>query len=288
MPARKRTVALGKLARASNQATLFEREFTADIEEALSPDVQAERYGRVWRLSRPQTFQPGFIAGKLGFQRMRESESVRYDDELKDYVAQVVPSEAVNYSHYVVDLERRYIAFEERPPDIRRYSFLGAMRDILRQSDENVTMEVITDPSRFEEWVKRVRVIEFHAKLRRPNPEYKSDVGLVRDLIEGANADEVTVGARVSDDETGSLRVSSDQPMARRLPGSIIAQAVSYGQNGYSTYEAMGVEGDRVRKFRSRDNVPTTQVAEDASDSSDTIWSKILGALAALVSFAEL
>ncbi len=270
MQMRTRTITFAKIARRPGQATLFERGFQDDLERALSPEYRVTRYGRTWRFARPKLIDHFYLMGKLGFERLATEAIIRYDDDLEDFVSDIRPSEQGSVSHFAIDLNSQILVFEERPPDIRRQSFLGALRALLRESDSRFEVETLADVTNFHEWIETVeRVVRFSAALRRPNPEWRPRTQAIRDLIEPTGADRVDITATVDDPEAGKLTVED----------SVLGQAVEHASEGYGQIRAVGIERGRRRFFSSVVNVQTSQVSESPEDNSETIFDKLIRAL---------
>ena len=106
---------------------LEQRSFELDILQALNPRLTATRYGRTWRLSRPQSSEEEpFIWGKLGFEGAERTDSeVIYDEASQDFITSSTRRGSGSFSYFVVDTETQYLIFEEKPPEndvIRRCS----------------------------------------------------------------------------------------------------------------------------------------------------------------------
>ena len=266
MPTRIRTVTFAKVVRAGTQATVFERSFAEDIVNAISPDVRIRRYGRLWRVSKPRELD-GFVAAKLGFERTGRGHAVSYDERVQDFVVMEQPSEQGNFVHFVIDLPRQVLAFEEKPPDIKRQSFLGALSALLNQSQYQFEIQPLPDLADFQEWLQTVdRVVRFHAVLKRPNPEWRERTQKVRELIESTGADQVALDARVNNPQQTGLEVQK----------SILGDAVEHAGGGYAKVVATGVDEDKIKRFNSAQNIRSTEIEESPDEDSESIFQKII------------
>lgn len=288
MPDRSRTITLARLTRRPGQISLFEDDLGTDIRRSVSSALQVERYGRRWRFSRAVPLAPGspgvarervdqdseLLAGKLGFERLTATEAVRYDPDREDYVTELKPSEVANFCHFVIDLGEHYIAFEERPPDIQRRSFIGAFQALLQQAALGLSIDLVADSSSFTEWLQEVRLVRFSTRARRPNPTYRDDVQDIRAVIEGTGADEVVLDARV-DEEVADAELT--------VTDSVIAEAVLHAEDGYGTFSAIGIQQGRRRTFTSIKNVPNVRIVETEADTSESIWGRVREALYGLL-----
>jgi hypothetical protein len=274
VPDRNRVVSIAKLSRRAGQTNLFEADLRTDILRALSPEFRTDRYGRRWRFSRWVDLDGRFVAAKLGYERVRETEAVHYDDVLEDYVTELRPNEVVSFCHFVVDLENQFVAFDERPPDIRRQSFIGAFRALLRTSLYRLNIELVTDSAAFDEWVRTVRLVRFSARLEQPNPKWRDDVGEIRALLEGTGADEISLIAQVENARADAQLIVED---------SIIREATTYARDGHARYRAVGISEGSRRHFQSVQHVPSMEIIETDDDTSDSIWEKVRVALIELI-----
>ena len=200
-----RHVWLAKINRRSH--TLFDRPFEEEIVDALSPDNTVTRYSRTWRLSAPSTSERSLV-GKLGFVRRSAGASVTYDERLHDFVVSEAPTIQGNFAYYVLDLPTRILGFEERPPDIYRQSFLGALEGLLHSQGFKWDVDPLTDEASFEAWLRDVDVVtRFHATVNRPNPTPRRHAAEIRDLILEPKSDRFTVDATVDSDSSEGLQV---------------------------------------------------------------------------------
>lgn len=235
--------------------SLFERNFRHDIQAALNPEYSVTRYNRVWRLSAPQVVDGRWLWAKLGFQTSPD-ESVEYDEALHDFVSVPGSRGRGNYSLFVLDLETQFLLFEERPPDIKRNSFRGALNGILRLTDMEFrfTADFVGDEERFERWLAQVdAVTRFYVALRRPNPDWDPRFEEVEKVMESSHAARLTVEARPPEEE--SLQIK-DTPLEA---------FAEYAGQGYGHVRASGKSGNKKRFFDSERNLrgATVEVAKD-------------------------
>lgn len=233
----------------------------------LSPEASVTRYGRTWRLARSEIMEEHFLASKLGFARVGAAEEVSYDETLHDFVYKTRMSEQGSFSHFVLDLDSHVLAFEERPPDIRRQSFLGALRGIVQQGTYPFDVEALTESRDFWDWAGSVvRILSFKAILRPPNPQWRPRTELVRSLIEPTGADEVDLTAKVDPKGDGSLHVLD----------TVLHEAVDHASAGYARLSAVGSAEGRRRVFRSDQNVQTGSIAVDPDEDSPGVFRKLI------------
>src|SRR5262245_58427578 len=136
-----RQVYFAKISRA--QTGMFDKTFAEDLLAALDPQHEVTRYNRLWKLSRPRQEQ-GYMVGKLGFVRTSPAAETRYDEALEDFVTDTALANEGSFSMFVVDTAREIIAFEERPPNIWRQSFLGAFRGLLAKAGFRATVSLLS------------------------------------------------------------------------------------------------------------------------------------------------
>lgn len=149
--------------------SLFDRpDFGDSISDVLSGGTETNWYNRTWILSRPIR-SGGYVQGRLGFERPTPTEGVHFDRTAQDFVTTEERSEQGSFAHYVINVRTRVMAFEERPPDIRRESFLGAMRRIL--GGRGFELDDIADNRSFDSFVASVDAISrYDVRLVRANP----------------------------------------------------------------------------------------------------------------------
>jgi hypothetical protein len=214
---------------------LEDRPFERDILDALDPQQVITRYDRTWRLSRPQQLddEPA-IFGKLGFQSGQPNDDeVQYDEEAEDFIAIPRSRGRGQFSYYVLDLEERYLVFEERR-DIRRTSFAGALRGILERSEgPNAAFEAefVADMGELDDWLSNTdRVTRFFVSVRQPNPGWdERDARLVRQIMEEANAGRLNLEVTPHGDGPGL-----------QVQGTGLVPFIDYAQQAYGVVRATG------------------------------------------------
>ena len=248
------------------------RPFDQDISTALDPQITVERYGRSWRLSRPQTIegQP-FLWGKLGYQGASSGSDVEYDEESEDFVT-VAGRQHGQFSYCALDLEERYLLFEERPPDIKRQSFSGALQAILHESASPYIFDVdpVIDPEDFLAWLSRTdRVTRFRATVRQPNPNWDDRPEAIRVLIEETNAKRVAVEATAGSGGPGLEIMASD-----------LGAFVEHTSGGNGSISSAGETADgRATLFNSDRKVRGTTMDVDNNESEDSFVQRLIAAL---------
>lgn len=263
---RKRRISFAQISRAERQTTIFEGEFANDLEKALNPQTPVERYGRMWHVSRTQIIENRFLAGKLGFVQSKPAEEGVFDEQVEDFIVNVRPSDQVRFSHFAIDLDNRVLVFEEKPPEIKRTSFVGALGKLLKSSEARFDVALLVNELGFYEWVKTVeRVFLFKGTFRTPNPSWRPRTDAVRDMITSTNADEMEMKAKVTGVEK-SLNVES--PF---LDGIVV-----HADAGYGKVEARGIEDGVESIFQSGEPVVTGEITETAEDTSESIRSKLI------------
>ena len=251
--------------------SLGERSSPEDLVAALSPDSHVERYNRSWRFSRPRRLD-GWLLGKMGFERLGERAGSTYDEELKDFVPITRVNEQVSFSHFVIELNSQTIAFEEKPPDIRRQSFIGAFQALTGVAGLRFSLDLLSDAEDFREWLGTIdRLVRVRVVVRRPNPDWTEVPELLRRLLEPSNAEEADVTLWTGDDDSESGLV---------VDGTVIDDAAGYVAAGHGTLRARGrAPGGRNREFSSERNVRSVQIEEDVADDSESIFERIRGRL---------
>ena len=246
------------------------RPFEPDVLSALDPQRVAVRYNRTWRLSRPQRIEgTEFVSGKLGFESAAQDSQVEYDDDLEDFVSRSEVRGHGQFSHFIVDLEDRYLLFEERPPHIRRGSFKGALQSILRQVDSPEILfdvDFVPDTDEFESWLERTeRVSRFFVSLRQPNPNYDDREIEIRELLEDSNTSRLNLEARPADDGPGlEIRESG------------LAAFANHAIQGYGTIRGTGETSGARTFFDSGRKVITRRLDTLLGESEQTYLSKML------------
>ena len=221
-------------------------------------------------MSRLQDIEDQYLGGKLGFSRRHAAEQVTFDESRGDFVTRLAEGEQCSFAHFVVFCEEgadaAKIVFEERPPDIRRQSFLGAFQALLKVDDMSFVVDVDREKIEFSTWLHRVnRVVKFTGKARVPNPSWSADAEQIQRIIERTNADVIQIDAKVVTPEK-SLDVE----------GSLLAAIVAHSDAGYGEYSASGDrEGDRY-VYKDGLTEVMDDVAESPADDSLTIWKRII------------
>jgi hypothetical protein len=243
--------------------TLLDEPFATEIQALLDPDTIVRRHNRDWRLSEPHSDGERWLWGKLGF--AREQASVEYIDH--DYIVRESPATMRrNFVYYVIDLETRVIAFEDRGPDISREGFLGALRQIT--SERHWEIDLLGDQAEFKGWLAQVdRVTRFYAKLVVPNPWTHAEQ--VRALIDEPNAERTTVELRNDRDQDG-LRVGE----------TVVEALAEHADRGNGQYKATGVRGASFSFFDSSRRWLTRVILLGPDDTDVTITQKISETLA--------
>lgn len=267
---RSRTLNFARITKQPGRLLFFPN--TADaIESCIDPKYRTTRYERTWRFSKAHRLDARFLAAKLGFVRAGEHEAVHFDEEQGDFVEVKRPSEEGNFSHFVVDTEHYVLVFEERLPDVRRQSFLGAFRALVRdEAKQPLEIEALSSHAKFRQWLETIdRLVRFRAVLSPPNPSWRPGTDDVRKLIEGTAADRVIVEASVEERGDGSLKVDT----------SIIDASAEHAEGGYARIKAVGLRQDRRREFSSDQNIETDRIEETHDDTSETIFTKVAASL---------
>ncbi|MFP5343553.1 MAG: hypothetical protein ACLGIJ_11615 [Candidatus Limnocylindria bacterium] len=256
-----RTVYFAKITRGP-QVGLFDRSLLGDIVTAIDPHKQVTRYNKTWRFSRPATLEDRFVLGKLGFVRTAPAAETTYDEEREDFVTTVGVANEGSFSMFVIDGEREILSFEERPPDINQQAFLGAFRRLLEEAGFPATVELLTDPRDYAQWVATVdRVVRVRAVVYNPNPGWSEDAGALREVVEQAEAERAEVVAVAPDD--GSLNAR-----APWIEGAL-DQIAEHGQGQLS---AIGVEGELRVRWKTGQVVRTATIRDEDADSPEGVW----------------
>lgn len=251
------------------QRTLFQSNFDIDVQEVLSPGKIITRYGRPWRLSKPKTHD-GYLVGKFGFMLSGPETRVDYDEQIQGFIEQTVDSRQSTFVFWVIDLLKQVLAFEVKPPDIKYQSFKGAFEGILAERpDIGLTLEGFVQTSKFIAWVKSMeRVISFKASLRAPNPDYSKHPKFIQQLLEDTNADRARLELTKLKDSTDSLETKKT-----------IKDVVEYGEVGYSSIVARGLQKEKVKVFDSRKRIPSERLDISKGADDDSKWNHIIKAI---------
>lgn len=264
----RRRVWLAKISLASRdpeQLALVHENFQHDMQEALDPDGSYAYYGRTWRLSAPLVSDCR-LYGKLGYAK-RAGAHAEYVEDEHDWVD--APGSRGAYSHFVLNLETQFLAFEGKS-DLSRESFVNAFSRFIR--GKGYEIEPVSDTGEFESWLGDVDTItRFDVTVRRPNPGgQKKRAEELRDQID---ADSLHIAATAR----GGLHVR-DTP----LEGAAEVAALGSGK-----FSATGIKDGAKRFFDSTKRSLGGHIAVDEKDSSRTILEKIDGLMPELVPPAD-
>lgn len=166
------------------------------------PGATANRYGREWRLSRPEVEDEQWI-GRIGFVRPDEVTTLEWDDEAEDFVegdasgGVVVP--------FVVDLQDEVVAYQLRSNLVRPNTFTGALEALLNKGPAyKWHVHPLIVSRSFNAWKSDIeRVTSFRLSLIPPNPNW---VGreLVQGIVEDLEAQLLTLSGSGEDIDTES------------------------------------------------------------------------------------
>lgn len=260
--------------RRSGQVSLLEGTLIEDIKRAIHPTNKVQRYRRVWRVSKMvRIADSDFFGGKLGFSSVRSEEQVTYDEKRGDFISHVSQSEQCVFSHFVVhsgnSAEEAWLLFEERPPDIKRQSFIGAMQSMFDNSDTSLKVSVDRIPVKFGEWLKRVeRVTEFTGQAHVPNPGYKRRAEKLEAILEETRAESVKLTAKAPPSGPG---LDVENSVLDAFVGHAESRDGQYGR--YSARAES--EGDKV-EYRDGMSDAVDHVPETPGEDSMSIWRKLV------------
>ena len=263
-----RTIYFAKITR-QPQRRLFDTDFHHDLLAALIPAQHVTRYHRDWRFSRPTEIGTDFITGKLGFVRRAPTAATTYDDAIQDFVTTQALADEGSFTMYAVDTNREVVAFEDRPPDIRRQSFVGAFRALLDENDFPAAVEPLTDPNDFDRWAASVdRVVRVRAVVHSPNPEWHAGAELVRRIVQESAAERAEVVA-VARPDTG---------LDARAPwiDGALQQVAEHGQGKVS---ATGVARGIKTTWESWTRLRTSTIHENETTTPQQVWEWLLSKL---------
>jgi len=253
-----RTVYFAKISR---EPRLFDRTFRDDLLDALDPHKSATRYNRRWRFSRPVETE-GYINGKLGFIRQTQAEEMAFDEEREDFVTTEAIATQGSFSMFVIDPVSEILAFEERPPAIRRQSFVGAFKSLLAESDFPATVALLSDPAEFHEFVASVdRISRIRAVVYRPNPGWRDDAEHLQQIVEQAAAERAEVVAVAP--EGGGLNAS-----ARWIEGAL-GQIAEHGQGNL---KATGYVGHAKRTWTFGARLRIVVIRDEDAIDAEGVW----------------
>ena len=264
----RRTIYFAKITR-DPQRRVFDQDFRTDILEAIDPELVEERYGRIWRFSRPVEVAETLVAGKLGFTHEGEQQQAEYDEVRQDFVTVQAPARQTVFSHFVIATDLEVMAFEDRGREIRRQSFLGAFQGLLHEGDFLASVEELTDPASLADWVASVdRVVRLKAVVHNPNPGWVRPAGAVRALVEQSGAETADVTVTASPD--GALDTGAE------WIDEVLDQVSTEGQGKMA---AVGYRGEHESRWTTGQRVRTETLEEDPGDDSLSIWRRIAGKL---------
>ena len=275
MPTRR--LALMRINR-STDSPLFspvEQPFNEAITSALNPSISVTRYTRNWRLSRPQVIDDQastFLWGKLGYQGSLPG-NIEYDEIREDFVE--VPGQQVGgqFSYFVVDLDGRYLLFEERS-EIKLQSFRGALQKILQRSEEFPRFDVdpVIDPTDFITWLEQQDLVtKFRATVRQPNPNWTGRPQGMRAFFEATGADKATI--EVTSDSSSGLK-----PLE---PG--LREFIEHVSEGNGTLSGNGQIDGRASSFDFARNVRSTKLNTEANEPEESFVRRLIAVLRGIV-----
>lgn len=238
-------------------ASFFSPEdFRTNLLNALDPEVSTERYGRTWRISRPQP-DGDWVTGRLGFSSPTVTDSLFYSEEDQDFVETEEQYATGAVSNFAVHVQTQFVVFQLVGRDIRPFSFVGALKDIISGPLYRLTVERVSDARQLSDWLDTVdRVSEVRISLRRPNPDFSHAPESVRRLIEQTNAARTHM-TLTADSEGSGLEIN----------GSDLRGYAEFAEAGFGDIRAKATAGTRNRVYDSKRHVPqeTTQI-EDLTD----------------------
>ncbi len=167
---------MAKIARAQivppEQLSLMETANQAVV-RALRPGASTVRYRRTWRIGLTSVVpEDNVLYSRIGFEGSHTT--IVWDDETKDF--QPAPSPSGQVVPFAVDLTDLSVAFQTRPPEIKRNSFTGALQGVLRDQTNELDWRVESRIRRvsFDEWRDSVeKVTHLHFRAERPNPNWE-------------------------------------------------------------------------------------------------------------------
>jgi hypothetical protein len=167
-----------------------------------------------------------------------------------------------SFSMFVIDPAREILSFEERPPDIRLQSFLGAFKALLAEADFPASVDLLRDQSGFMEWAATVdRLVRVRAVVYSPNPGWNEDAGAFRQFVEQANAERAEVVAVAPEDGT----LEPDAQWIRGALGQIAEQ-------GHGKLTAAGLTGDAKQRWVSGTRLQTTVIGDEDAATPEGVW----------------
>ena len=253
------------------------RSFEQDVLQALDPLNSVTRYRRTWRLSRPRSSPDHpFISAKLGFEGAARTDSdVVYDEDLEDFIASPTTRGSAQFSHFIIDTEHQYLLFEEKPPDIRTTSFVGALRTILQQdaTAHRFDLDPVPDLDDFNSWLRRTtRVTKFRVTVRPPNPHWLDRPRAIRDFVEESNAAHVTIDATASEDGPGL-----------EIPNSDLGAFSEHAGLGYGTISGTGETAEGRTRYHSNRSTRGAVIDADPDESEPSFLRTLFETLRSLI-----
>lgn len=261
----RRTVFFAKITRDPQQG-IWDKSFPEDILRALDPDLTYQFHRRVWRFSAPDLMGE-YITAKLGFTVEGEEAKVEYDESRHDFVTRLGVARQTHFSHFVIDPASEVVAFEERGKVIRQQAFVRAFSALLHEARFPCDVTLLPDPARLAEWAREVdRVIQVHAVVHNPNPDWIPGAGALRDLIVESFADVAEVTAR----ERPGQGLNVDAPWIQGAVDQI-------GEHAQGKVSAVGVRGHSVRRWHSGQRARTESMEQEPTDESPSIFDRLIG-----------
>ncbi len=256
--------------------TIFESgDFAADIKQVLVATSSVERFGRSWRLSRPVEQADGTVlTGKLGFERVGETESVIYDEASQDFISREERSQEGAFVHYALHYESQYMVVEIDPPDIRPESVRGALRDLIQENPYGHRFEVdfVSNGQAFVDWLSDVtEVATFKVSIRRPNPDFGRSRE-IRELLEESNAARVSIDARAAKNESLEIEKS---------PFGAYAE---YATDEHGRVQAQGYRDESPSSYDSDQHRLSQTIEAETREPSETLFDKLIDALRWVIS----
>jgi hypothetical protein len=200
-------------------------DMSAQLDAAFRAGKAVERRNRIWHFGRIKELQPGYLAGKVGYEDARETTS--WDGDLGDFIDVSVPNGTA--FPFVLDLSRGRLAYQAQ----KDAAILSAIQALLNTSNHGRwRVERIVKRQSWDQWRHDVsRVEELRFSLRRPNPNY---VGRprVEGLIESAQARLVRVVMQADPDELRGLD----------LEGEYVREFLDHAHRNYGSFKALGAK----------------------------------------------
>lgn len=246
------------------QTELFDRGSFADaMVRVLDPHVVNQKYGRLWRVSRPKVAVE-FIHGRLGFSRSKAAEAVVYDEKALDFVTEPVPTEDGRFAHFSIGIASQILVFETVPGSIDREVFVSRFSDFIRMTDEPYELRAISDDDSFEKWKARVdRVTRLAVAVARPNPDVTKATERTLQKLVDINADKM------------EIKVESAQPGGINTGPEAISDPIEHALSGYGRARAVGVRGAQEVEFDSQTTARSRLVELGPEGTSDDTFARL-------------